>query len=102
MCACVCVGTCRALTRVCVCMCENEKTTSCVFKFVLLFVSPHKGNTAIKGTKFSWCVFQPRGSQLCKECRMCTKSLHSLLNSHTTIVMYSTVHMYSIAAQGEA
>lgn len=44
----------------------------------------------------SWCVFQPRGSQLCKECRMCIKSLHSLLNSHTTVVMYSTVHMYSI------
>ncbi len=27
---------------------------------------------------------------------MCIKSLHSLLNSHTTIVIYSTVHMYSI------
>lgn len=65
------------------------------FKFALLFPTL-KGNTAIKGTKISWCLFQPRRSQLCKECQMCIKYLYSLLNSHTTIVMYSRVHMYSI------
>lgn len=60
-----------------------------LIKFALLFPC-HEGSTANKGTKFNWCVFQPGGSQLCKECWMCIKCLYSLLNSHTTVVMYNS------------
>ena len=118
VCVCVCCVCVRACVRACVwvhvpsahawlyvCMYEKEKTTSRVLKFVLLFLFfsffffPLQGKYRHQRDQVSWCVFQPRGSQLCKECRMCMKSMHSLLNSHTTIVMYSTVHNVQYSGQ---
>lgn len=92
----MCVCACAERSCVTICVCEKEKNHFMCFKFVLLLFPLYKGNTAIKGTKSAGVYSSQRVSQLCKECWMCIKSLHSLLNSHTTIVMYSTVHMYSI------
>lgn len=78
----------RALMRDCT-VCVREKTTSFVLS-LCCFVPPLRGNTAIKGTKSAGEQVQPRGSQLCRECWMCIKSLHSLLHSHT-VVLYRTV-----------
>lgn len=91
---CVCICMCNMLMHDCVCVWERENHFMCLSLCCFLF--PLRGKYRHQRDQVSWCVFQPRGSQLCKECRMCIKSMHSLLNSHTTIVMYSTGHMYSI------
>lgn len=65
---------------VCACVRRTTKPLKVFLSFVLL-LSPHKGDTAIKGTKFSWRGFQPRRSQLCNECQTCMEYLYFVLTA---------------------
>lgn len=96
---CVCVFACVCAAEresMIVCMCVKEKNHFMCFEFVLLF-SPLQGKYRHQRDQSAGAYSSQRGSQLCKECRMCIKSLHSLLNSHTTIVIvqYSSYVQYS-------
>lgn len=91
VCACACAK-CSCST---VCTCEEEKTTPCVLSFCAAF-SPSQGKYRHQRDQ-SAGVYSSQGDPSSVKNVLCIiKPLHSLLNSHTTNIMYSTGHMYSI------
>lgn len=97
-------------------MCDTTKTTPCVvvfgdggfvcLVFILFFVVwsslrcffPVKREVLpTKGPSLTGVYFSQGDPSSVKNVGMCIKCFYSLFNSHTTVVVYNTVPMYSVA-----